>query len=124
MMVISHYVSIFRTAKECPKGLVYSDCVSPCPRTCQSLHNVMPESCTKECVSGCECPPGKFMQDGACIEPKECQCEYNHERFDNGDDVRVGCNKWYTNNVVMFFFNNSTLMGKCHLNVIDISMNT
>ena len=82
------------TAKECPIGLVYSDCTSSCPRTCMSIHNVMPDSCTEECVSGCECPPGTFYQDGLCVEPTACQCEYNHNKFNNTAEIQIGCNKW------------------------------
>ncbi|KAH3832341.1 hypothetical protein DPMN_105626 [Dreissena polymorpha] len=80
-------------AKECPPGLVYSDCASPCPATCQSLHQ--PVTCPADCVTGCQCPPGRVLQDGRCVEPAACQCEYNHIRFNNTAVIQIGCNKWY-----------------------------
>lgn len=83
------------TAKECPIGLEYSDCASPCPRTCKALHEVMPDECMTSCISGCQCPSGQFYQDGKCIEPTECQCEYNNRRYNNTDEIRADCNKWY-----------------------------
>jgi len=93
-MYSNYYKPYTPSAKDCPRGLVYTDCASPCPRTCQSLHNVMPDMCTAECVSGCQCPPGKFIQDGKCVEPTQCQCEYNRVKFDHDEEVQIGCNKW------------------------------
>ncbi|KAL3832281.1 hypothetical protein ACJMK2_023939 [Sinanodonta woodiana] len=83
--------------KSCPAGLEYSDCASPCPRTCQALHYVMPAECMNECVSGCQCPSGTFLQDGLCVQPEECQCEYNRQRYNDGDEIKMSCNKWCEN---------------------------
>lgn len=41
----------------CPAGMEYKECVSPCTRTCQSLH--INEVCQEQCVDGCRCPGNK-----------------------------------------------------------------
>ncbi|XP_052224799.1 SCO-spondin-like [Dreissena polymorpha] len=92
--VVVHWRTVAACPKECPPGLVYSDCASPCPATCQSLHQ--PVTCPADCVTGCQCPPGRVLQDGRCVEPVACQCEYNHIRFNNTAVIQIGCNKWKT----------------------------
>ena len=54
----------------------------------------MPDECTNECISGCECPPGTFIQEGMCVEASECQCEYNGKRYNNTATMQIECNKW------------------------------
>ncbi|KAJ8278768.1 hypothetical protein COCON_G00058340 [Conger conger] len=42
----------------CPRGQVFSDCVSSCPPSCSSPLPPGPGQCREECVGGCECPRG------------------------------------------------------------------
>lgn len=53
----------------CPAGMEYKECVSPCPRTCQSLH--INEVCQEQCVDGCSCPGNKLST--LFTHPRPCQ---------------------------------------------------
>lgn len=44
---------------DCPAGMEYRECVSPCTRTCQSLH--INEVCREQCVDGCSCPGNRLF---------------------------------------------------------------
>ena len=54
---------------ECPPGMVYQQCGSLCPRTCQNIDLL---DCPSGCASGCFCPNGQVMQDGRCIDSILC----------------------------------------------------
>ena len=49
--------------------MMYQQCGSMCPQTCESDD----VACTKQCVEGCFCPDGTVLNDdGNCIDPFEC----------------------------------------------------
>ncbi|KAF5912357.1 hypothetical protein HPG69_004027 [Diceros bicornis minor] len=56
----------------CPAGMEYKECVSPCARTCQSLH--INEVCQEKCVDGCSCPGNKLPTLFTDLRP--CQCPW------------------------------------------------
>ncbi|CAG2184395.1 unnamed protein product [Mytilus edulis] len=89
-------IVFWRSSNFCPKtcedGKVYRECSSKCPRTCKTLYSVLPDSCMEDCVSGCECPVGQFIQDGVCVKAEQCQCEFNRKRYNNGETIKNGCN--------------------------------
>ncbi|XP_060080481.1 mucin-2-like [Ylistrum balloti] len=82
-------------APSCPDGLVYNECSSPCPRSCSNIFADLSESCSTKgpCVSGCECPVGTILQDGKCVSPDECKCNYNKEYYSPGDVIKRDCNE-------------------------------
>ncbi|KAK3108443.1 hypothetical protein FSP39_008068, partial [Pinctada imbricata] len=79
--------------KPCPAGWEYNECSSPCPRTCQYLYTVMADSCLQECLPGCECPQGTYLQDNKCVAADECKCRYQGRFYSTGDKIKQGCNK-------------------------------
>jgi len=55
-------------------GMVYNQCGSMCPQTCETDANTI---CTKGCAEGCFCPNGKVLDDdGYCIDPSECPSKH------------------------------------------------
>ncbi|XP_070383122.1 mucin-6-like isoform X1 [Dermacentor albipictus] len=50
----------------------FSDCASACPLTCSEL---VPKSCTRQCVVGCACPPGYLRASNnthECVPVSKC----------------------------------------------------
>lgn len=65
-----HWFSVSGPA--CPAGMEYKECVSPCTRTCQSLH--INEVCQEQCVDGCSCPGNELPTLFTDLRP--CQCPW------------------------------------------------
>ena len=78
--------------KTCENGKVYQECSSKCPRTCKTLYTVMPDSCMQDCVPGCECPIGQFIQDGKCVAAEDCECQFDKKSYKTNETVKNGCN--------------------------------
>ncbi|CAF98844.1 unnamed protein product, partial [Tetraodon nigroviridis] len=95
-----HVVISWRTAslcgRVCPKGQVYSDCVSSCPPNCASPQPPGPAAalgqCREECVGGCECPPGLYLYQGNCLKRDDCPCFYRRRTYQSGDRIHQRCN--------------------------------
>ncbi|XP_056155186.1 SCO-spondin [Lampris incognitus] len=93
-------IIIWRTptfcGRVCPRGQVFSDCVSSCPPSCtspQSLsHAVALGQCREECVGGCECPPGLYLHQGHCLKRDECPCFHRRHTYQSGDTIQQRCN--------------------------------
>ncbi|XP_045352374.1 SCO-spondin-like [Leopardus geoffroyi] len=62
---------------ECGGGQGLLPCGRPCPRSCQDLS---PGSACQPGSTGCQpscgCPPGRLFQDGLCVPPALCRCQY------------------------------------------------
>ena len=71
-------------ADECPPGMLYQQCGSLCPRTCQNTDLL---ECISGCVSGCFCPSGQVMQDGRCIDSILCQGTYTYVHTHTRDET-------------------------------------
>ncbi|KAG7281603.1 hypothetical protein CRUP_033713 [Coryphaenoides rupestris] len=79
-----HVITIWRMAtlcgRVCPRGQVFSDCVSSCPPSCASPpfpgSDAAPGQCREECVGGCECPPGLYLHQGLCLGRNDCPCQW------------------------------------------------
>ena len=58
---------------ECPSGMVYQQCGSLCPQTCDNAEATI---CPSGCAEGCFCPHGLVAYNGNCIEPLTCPGTY------------------------------------------------
>ncbi|CAK7295104.1 SSPO [Vulpes lagopus] len=62
---------------DCGGGQGLLPCGWPCPRSCQDLS---PGSVCQPGLTGCQpscgCPPGQLSQDGICVPPAHCRCQY------------------------------------------------
>ena len=65
-MVITTIILI--VAIKCPAGMVYKQCGSLCPQTCDSIG----QTCNSGCAEGCFCPDGQFLLNGRCINSTQC----------------------------------------------------
>ncbi|XP_004594559.2 SCO-spondin [Ochotona princeps] len=62
---------------DCGGGLALLTCGWPCPRLCQDLSpGSMCQVGSTSCQSSCGCPPGQLFQDGLCVHPARCRCQY------------------------------------------------
>ncbi|XP_015209797.2 SCO-spondin [Lepisosteus oculatus] len=91
-----HVLMTWRSAelceRVCSRGQVYSDCVSSCPPSCTSQHPPEAGQCRDECVGGCECPPGLFLEQGSCVRKEECPCYHRRHKYQPGDTIWQRCN--------------------------------
>ncbi|KAJ8374864.1 hypothetical protein SKAU_G00054440 [Synaphobranchus kaupii] len=76
----------------CPRGQVFSDCVSSCPPSCSSPLPPAPGQCREECVGGCECPPGLYLHRGTCLAREACPCFHRRHTYQPGDTITQRCN--------------------------------
>ncbi|KAM4037233.1 von Willebrand factor [Anomaloglossus baeobatrachus] len=75
---------------QCPHGMVYNECVSPCVKSCQSLD--INEVCQEQCTDGCSCPEGKVLDGSRCVAPAECSCIHSGNRYPVGSTIKRDCN--------------------------------
>ena len=54
----------------------------------------MPDSCMQDCVPGCECPIGQFIQDGKCVAAENCECHFDKKSYKTNETIKNGCNLW------------------------------
>uniref|UniRef100_A0A3Q2CH68 SCO-spondin n=1 Tax=Cyprinodon variegatus TaxID=28743 RepID=A0A3Q2CH68_CYPVA len=95
-----HIIIMWRTAalcgRVCPRGQVFSDCVSSCPPSCTSPQLPGPAAamgqCREECVGGCECPPGLYLHQGHCLKREDCPCFHRRRSYQPGDTIQIKCN--------------------------------
>uniref|UniRef100_UPI0009B47557 SCO-spondin n=2 Tax=Monopterus albus TaxID=43700 RepID=UPI0009B47557 len=95
-----HVIIMWRTAtlcgRVCPRGQVFSDCVSSCPPSCASPQSPRPAGsvgqCREECVGGCECPMGLYLHQGLCLKREDCPCFHRRRTYQSGDKIQQKCN--------------------------------
>ncbi|KAG7232928.1 hypothetical protein INR49_007934, partial [Caranx melampygus] len=95
-----HVIIMWRTAtlcgRVCPRGQVFSDCISSCPPSCASPQPPGPAAavgqCREECVGGCECPPGLYLHQGLCLKRDDCPCFHRRRSYQSGDRIQQRCN--------------------------------
>ncbi|XP_069484436.1 von Willebrand factor [Ambystoma mexicanum] len=75
---------------QCPPGMEYNECVSPCAKTCQSLN--INEVCQEQCFDGCSCPEGKVLDGDQCVDASKCSCVHSGKRFAPGSTIAQDCN--------------------------------
>uniref|UniRef100_A0A3Q1ET69 Otogelin n=1 Tax=Acanthochromis polyacanthus TaxID=80966 RepID=A0A3Q1ET69_9TELE len=62
-------------SKQCPLGLQYRECISCCPASCNLERTCIDSKLA--CLDGCYCPDGLIYEDGSCVTPSDCPCEYH-----------------------------------------------
>jgi len=82
------------TAKECESNLVFRTAVPSCHRTCDYVHQDLPDTCLTQLQNWCTCPPGTYLQNGECVTAEECKCNLHGVLYDHGDIVPQKCNLW------------------------------
>ncbi|XP_004430689.1 PREDICTED: SCO-spondin [Ceratotherium simum simum] len=62
---------------DCGGGQGLLPCGRPCPRSCQDLSpGIECQPGSTGCQPSCGCPPGQLSQDGLCVSPTHCRCQY------------------------------------------------
>uniref|UniRef100_A0A8C3JAI1 Otogelin n=1 Tax=Calidris pygmaea TaxID=425635 RepID=A0A8C3JAI1_9CHAR len=80
-------------ALSCEDTKEYSTCVSTCGRTCQALS--VPETCSSDCVEGCACPSGMYLDSKTeqCVQRSECPCYFQGIGYPPGENVITSLGK-------------------------------
>ncbi|XP_044537742.1 otogelin [Gracilinanus agilis] len=76
------------TCKE--DAFTYNECINCCPVSCQPRAPCIDSEIA--CVDGCYCPEGLIFEDGGCMEPAECPCEFHGNLYPTGSVVNDDCN--------------------------------
>jgi len=98
LMYNSVSFKFFFAGRVCPRGQMFSDCVSSCAPSCTSPQPAgVPTArgqCREECVGGCECPPGLYLHQGNCLKKDDCPCFHRRRTYQPGDTIQKRCNTW------------------------------
>ncbi|KAM4744336.1 otogelin [Anableps anableps] len=76
--------------KQCPLGLQYRECISCCPQSCNLERTCIDSKLA--CLDGCYCPEGLIYEDGSCVAPADCPCEYHGMFYPSGQTLQEECN--------------------------------
>ncbi|XP_074480146.1 otogelin [Sebastes fasciatus] len=83
-------LQIPQCAKQCPLGLQYRECISCCPASCNLERTCIDSKLA--CLDGCYCPDGLIYEDGGCVTPADCPCEYHGMFYPSGQTLQEECN--------------------------------
>ncbi|CAH7458855.1 Otog [Phodopus roborovskii] len=72
------------------EAFIYNECIACCPASCQSRASCVDSEIA--CVDGCYCPNGLILEDGGCMSPAECPCEFHGTLHPPGSVVTEDCN--------------------------------
>uniref|UniRef100_A0A3B4V2N7 Otogelin n=1 Tax=Seriola dumerili TaxID=41447 RepID=A0A3B4V2N7_SERDU len=78
------------TFLQCPLGLQYRECISCCPESCNLERTCIDSKLA--CLDGCYCPDGLIYEDGGCVMPSDCPCEYHGMFYPSGQTLQEECN--------------------------------
>ena len=87
----------WRTQHRCPiqceYGKNYLPCGPVCHQTCMDLSTGNNPQCSDAgCIEGCFCPDGMVQDyDGRCIEPAECECYLENNKYPPGSEITKDC---------------------------------
>nr|XP_014268017.1 otogelin [Maylandia zebra] len=76
--------------KRCSLGLQHRECISCCPESCNLERTCIDSKLT--CLDGCYCPDGLIYEDGGCVMPSDCPCEYHGMFYPSGQTLQEECN--------------------------------
>uniref|UniRef100_A0A8C8ED18 Otogelin n=1 Tax=Otus sunia TaxID=257818 RepID=A0A8C8ED18_9STRI len=93
-------------ALSCEDTKEYSTCISTCGRTCQALS--VPETCSNDCVEGCACPSGMYLNSKTkqCVQRNECPCYFQGIDYPPGENVMTSLGKCHCRDGIMNCDNN------------------
>ncbi|XP_069823857.1 otogelin [Dendropsophus ebraccatus] len=74
----------------CDPGFVYRECIQCCPTLCHQRKPCMDSEIS--CVDGCYCPEGMVLENGTCVHPTECPCDFHGVSRQPGAVVQDQCN--------------------------------
>ncbi|NXU99180.1 OTOG protein, partial [Cettia cetti] len=74
----------------CAEPLTYSECINCCPVSCQQQSQCIGSEL--HCIDGCYCPDGLIYENGLCVKPMDCPCDYHGSSFEMGSMVYEECN--------------------------------
>uniref|UniRef100_A0A8C7E3R6 Otogelin n=1 Tax=Naja naja TaxID=35670 RepID=A0A8C7E3R6_NAJNA len=79
--------SVPECALSCEDTKEYSTCVSTCGRSCRAFS--MPEACDGDCVEGCTCPSGMYLniKTDRCVPQNECPCYFHGIDYPPGENI-------------------------------------
>ncbi|XP_042638720.1 otogelin [Orycteropus afer afer] len=72
------------------EAFTYNECIACCPASCQPRTSCVDSEIA--CVDGCYCPDGLIFENGACVAPAECPCEFHGTLYPTGSVVKEDCN--------------------------------
>ncbi|XP_040844365.1 otogelin [Ochotona curzoniae] len=72
------------------KDFTYNECIACCPASCQPRAACVDSEIA--CVDGCYCPNGLIFEEGGCVAPAECPCEFHGTLHPPGAVVKEDCN--------------------------------
>ncbi|MCC6183020.1 MAG: trypsin inhibitor-like cysteine-rich domain-containing protein [Bacteroidia bacterium] len=79
--------------------MVYSECVSNCPKTCKNPYiNSENKQCLRRCWPGCVCAEGTVMDEGrngVCVPLEDCTCRHRGKTFMSGEVLQRRSQRWY-----------------------------
>ena len=90
---IQQYESICILAVTCRSNMVYRECGSACPKSCNNMVNV---KCQQECVDGCHCPDGMYWDPDPekCVPEAQCSCYRDGIPYPHGSTRLGKCEEW------------------------------
>ncbi|XP_019375523.1 PREDICTED: otogelin [Gavialis gangeticus] len=74
----------------CDEQFTYNECINCCPVSCQQKTQCIDSELP--CVDGCYCPDGLIYENGLCVNPTECPCDYHGSLYKMGSVVHEECN--------------------------------
>ncbi|NXV63931.1 OTOG protein, partial [Molothrus ater] len=74
----------------CAEPLTYSECINCCPVSCHQQSQCIGSEL--HCIDGCYCPDGLIYENGSCVKPMDCPCDYHGSFFEMGSVVYEECN--------------------------------
>uniref|UniRef100_A0A8C5S979 Otogelin n=1 Tax=Laticauda laticaudata TaxID=8630 RepID=A0A8C5S979_LATLA len=79
--------SVPECALSCEDTKEYSTCVSTCGRSCRAFS--VPEACNGNCVEGCTCPSGMYLniKTDRCVPQNECPCYFHGIDYPPGENI-------------------------------------
>ncbi|XP_035695740.1 uncharacterized protein LOC118429367 [Branchiostoma floridae] len=66
----------------CPPHSHYSQCATPCPRTCADSG---PRPCTRNCVESCVCDNGYVLSGAHCVPLSSCGCSKDGSLYEKNE---------------------------------------
>uniref|UniRef100_A0A3Q4GTW6 Otogelin n=1 Tax=Neolamprologus brichardi TaxID=32507 RepID=A0A3Q4GTW6_NEOBR len=70
--------------------LQHRECISCCPESCNLERTCIDSKLA--CLDGCYCPDGLIYEDGGCVMPSDCPCEYHGMFYPSGQTLQEECN--------------------------------